>query len=222
MKIKFLICGLLVSGNILSQDTNPSRRERVSSINELKNIYTSLEYNTSSFNDLKEKWIIVDQKLNRNIFNQILAKNEFRFHDRIPNKDYIRILTEAVYNGNIVSNVTKRHFDNEVERFSFSFRDNNLQLINKLKGKLTSLIIETGNPVNNPEDVAETVKYNPEQYLPDPIIDGSHLTSIVGKEIYKDIKTKQLHVEVSKEEFILDQSYNFDIKLNFFNPELMF
>lgn len=298
MKTKFIlffVLGLIIS--LRAQDTtkDPLKAEE-DIIKELKDIYTNLEYNTSAFDDLKEKWIITDKTLIRNIYNQFLAKDQLRLRDKKPSKEYVSYFTEAIYDGKIIANVTKRHFDNEVEKFNFSLRENDKELIKNLRlnvkygsGKIDVLpfttIVENslrGNiniDIYSKQDITDTsdvlnifnslnqnhllysdkfpisskfaelftkeinqgqisVKinksiefvnspnneliYESTQYLPDPIIDGFFLEEIVGKELYSDIKAKHMHIELSKEDFTVDESYNFDINLNFFNPELMF
>lgn len=305
MKTKFILFFLLgfvicIRAADTTKISNSSKTEK-EVIKELKEIYVNLEYNTSAFNDLKEKWIITDQTLIRNIYNQFLAKDQLRLRDKKPSKEYIRYFTEAIYDGKIIAKVTKRYFDNEVEKFSFSLRGNDQNLIKNLRlnvkygsgkidvlpfttivknslkgnidissqpdtidstekvldifnslnqnhllnsdefpisfrfaelftkeinqGRVSVKITRSGNNISSIEFISfpnKELVFESTQYLPDTIIDGFYLKEVVGQELYSDIKAKDMHIELSKEDFTVDESYNFDINLNFFNPELMF
>lgn len=283
-----------------------------SELEKIKDIYNNLEFDTNSFNLIKEKWIIIDHTLIRNIFNQFLVKNELKLKDKNLGPEYIKLFSDAISAGNVYANITKRYFDNEIERFSFSIKENTDSLIEKLKlyveyssGEIDPIPYSTSvnnslitnniliNPTNdtiknnkfriekifnslynnhllkvenalinnnfaklyrngiknnkgeisiktvtdqNNNVLVESLSFNLNsdpnlknklifegtQYLPDPIADGIYLEDIVGTDMYRAIKNKESHVEVSRQDFVTDDSYNFDINLNFFNPELMF
>jgi hypothetical protein len=68
----------LFAQSATSPEAVAARRERV------EKIYRGLEYNTTSFNDLKQKWIITDPSYIREIFNRFVVKNALRINGRKP------------------------------------------------------------------------------------------------------------------------------------------
>jgi len=301
-KILFVLVIMISFSNLYSQNDSTEYQ-----LENIKNIYNNLEFNTKSFDLIKEKWIIIDQNLIRNVFNQFLVKNELKLKDKYLSPAYVKLFSEAITSGKIYAKVTKRYFDDEVERFSFAIKENSDSLVEKLKlyvdyssgnidpvqyttvvkNSLTSnninispltsindksliekifntlfrnqllkvdnnvinntfakiilkeisknnvqIDVDYGNntksikslifKVNSSKQIMSKLVYEGTQYLPDPITDCIYLRYIIGDDIYNAVKNKESHIEVSKEEFITDESYNFDINLNFFNPELMF
>jgi len=88
-------------------------------VSHLKQIYNSLEYNTIAFNDLKEQWIINDPVFVREIFNRFVVRNAFRINDKKVTKEYLATAAEEIQNGNILIEVRKRYYDDELEFFAF-------------------------------------------------------------------------------------------------------
>ena len=87
--------------------------------NKLQRVYESLEYNTIAFNDLKQKWIIADPLLVREIYNRFVVRNALRLGGNNISLETLKAKTNFVYDGKIVIDLRKRYYDDEVEFFAF-------------------------------------------------------------------------------------------------------
>ena len=87
--------------------------------NKLQRVYESLEYNTIAFNDLKQKWIISDPLLVREIYNRFVVRNALRIGGNNITLEVLKAKTNFVYEGKIVIDLRKRYYDDEVEFFAF-------------------------------------------------------------------------------------------------------
>ncbi|MCK9426299.1 MAG: hypothetical protein M0Q21_09705 [Ignavibacteriaceae bacterium] len=112
-KFNLLLLVLVFFQNGFSQETDSN------TVAHLKKIYNSLEYNTIAFNDLKEQWIINDPVFIREIYNRFVVRNAFRINDKKVTRDYIEQKTQDIYEGNILIEVRKRYYDDEIEFFAF-------------------------------------------------------------------------------------------------------
>ncbi|MEN8191465.1 MAG: hypothetical protein ABFS12_01530, partial [Bacteroidota bacterium] len=111
---KFILLTIVISSNLYSQEIDTAKV-----YNELKNIYSNLEYNTSAYNNIKKQWVINDPKLIRDISNRFIANNYVKINSKNVDHDFISYLNEEIYDGRVVITVRKRYFDNEVEYFAF-------------------------------------------------------------------------------------------------------
>jgi len=96
-----------------------SQQTDSNTVADIKKIYNALEYNTIAFNDLKEKWIINDPVFVREIFNRFVVRNAFRVNDKKVTREYIDQAAKQIQDGNILIEVRKRYYDDEVEFFAF-------------------------------------------------------------------------------------------------------
>ncbi len=101
-------------GNSYSQDKNNDVE-----LSNLINVYSNLEYNTIAFDDLKNKWIISDPLLIREIFNRFVVKNALREKGKVLNHNEIRQKSLEIQGGNTLIFLRKRYYDNEIEYFAF-------------------------------------------------------------------------------------------------------
>ena len=115
MKVeKIIIILLLVSNFVFSQNVDSAKIT-----SELQKIYYNLEYNTSSFDDVKKQWIINDPEMIRDFSNKFIAFNHVRVDGKNVNKEFIDELNNKIANGNVAVELRKRFYDNEIEYFAF-------------------------------------------------------------------------------------------------------
>ncbi|MBD3410145.1 MAG: hypothetical protein GF419_08070, partial [Ignavibacteriales bacterium] len=82
-------------------------------IAELEKIYQSLEYNTIAYDDLKNRWLLSDPKLIREIYNRFVVKGALRREGEKVSIDEIKERTQDIYRGEIVIELRKRYYDDE-------------------------------------------------------------------------------------------------------------
>jgi len=169
-------------------------------IDKLRIIYHNLEYDSKSFEDVKERWIINDINFIRVIYNQFLANDALRVNDKRPSNEYLDYFKKLISEEKVYGIVTKRYFDDEIGKFQFKIKPNFKNSLAELKEKIP---------------FASSV-------LPDPTIDPFYLKEIVGEEVYNKMKIKDFFIDITKKQFSLEKPTNFDIKFSLFNPELMF
>lgn len=126
-KFSLLLLVLVFFQNGFSQETDSN------TVAHLKKLYNSLEYNTIAFNDLKEQWIINDPVFIREIYNRFVVRNAFRVNDKKVTDEYVKQKTQDIYDGNILIEVRKRYYDDEIEFFAFLPEEE----INQLNPKYT-------------------------------------------------------------------------------------
>jgi hypothetical protein len=142
--IKILFCFLLLSSLLYGQNADSSivdpvaANETVSDTlvgdivtdqatvadttvveSELQKIYYNLEYNTSTFDDLKAQWIITDPAMVRDLINKFIAFNNIRLNGKSVDKKFIKDLNNEIALGNVAVMLRKRYFDDEIEYFTF-------------------------------------------------------------------------------------------------------
>ncbi len=88
-------------------------------INELKKIYINLEYNTIAYDDLKKKWFINDPDFVRDVYSRFIINNELRLNGKPASSDIIKEKSKGIFDGEIVIDVRKRFYDDELEYFAF-------------------------------------------------------------------------------------------------------
>lgn len=102
-------------------------------LGELKQIYEGVEYNTLAFNDLKQQWILDDPTLIRELYNRFIVRNSFRLNGRPVKLDVVKEKTALIQEGDVVIQLRKRYYDDEIEYFAFmpqeEFGKDNPQLL---------------------------------------------------------------------------------------------
>lgn len=93
-----------------------SQQEEAQSLNR---IYQSLEYNTIAFDDMKEKWVLNDPILVREIYNKFVVRDAFRLEGKKVTVDLIKEKSKDIYEGTVVIDLRRRYYDDEVEHFAF-------------------------------------------------------------------------------------------------------
>lgn len=88
-------------------------------INELDLIYSSLEYNTIAYNDIKEKWVITDPTLVRDVFNRFVVKNSFTINGSKTTRTELIDKSKWLEDKEVVILLRKRFYDNEIEYLAF-------------------------------------------------------------------------------------------------------
>ncbi len=101
---------------------NPQASAEVNTEDEekyLQDVYSSLEYNTTAFDDLKQNWIISDPLLIREIFNKFIVENAIRVNKKKITVEQLSELSKPVFEGNVLIVARKRFYDDEIELFQF-------------------------------------------------------------------------------------------------------
>ncbi len=113
LKFSFLIYLFLFSSIYAQNGTDSTDTKN------LKVIYSNLEYNTIAYNDLKVKWVISDPDLVRDVFNRFVVNDALRLNGNRITKQILQKKAEEVFEGNIVLDLRKRYYDDEIEFFAF-------------------------------------------------------------------------------------------------------
>ncbi len=118
MKKSIIIVSIFVSSfvNYVFAQTSPTSTE----YERAAKIYDGIEYNTIAFNDLKQKWVINDPVLIREIYNRFVVRDAFRINGAKISLQVVKEKTEEIYNGTVVIDLRKRYFDDEMEFFAFT------------------------------------------------------------------------------------------------------
>lgn len=111
--ILILLLLLLAASNYWAQ-SSPDQR-----LDEIKYIYENLEYKTTAFNDLKTKWYVTDPLLIRDAFNRFIVKRALKVDGKSADDETIELKAEEIFEGNVVINLRKRYYDDEIEYFAF-------------------------------------------------------------------------------------------------------
>jgi hypothetical protein len=196
MKIKIftIVFAFLFVGNLLAQKGSDSLK-----IQRLEKIYRNLEYNTTAFNDLKNKWYVTDPIYVREIYNRFIVNNGLLINGRKPTREELLKMTEDIYAGNVFIELRKRYYDDEIDQLRF-FKETKVAAIDSTK---------------EPEIKRE--------YFFDPINDYVFIKDILGDTIYNDLKEQfYAYTDLTKEPYGNKQAYNFDLYLNLFNPKVQF
>jgi hypothetical protein len=158
----------------------------------LEKIYRNLEYNTTAFNDLKKTWVVTDPVYVREIYNRFVVKNALMIQGIKPTLEILTEKSRDIYGGNVFVELRKRYYDDEVEILRF-FTE------------------------------AKLVTQDSSDYFFDEIHDYVFIKNVLGEEMYQDLK-KQFYAlnDLTKSSYDNKYSYNYDIYLHFFEPELMF
>ncbi len=158
----------------------------------LEKIYRNLEYNTTAFNDLKKTWVVTDPVYVRELYNRFVVKNALAIQGIKPSLETLMVKSRDIYDGNVFVELRKRYYDDEIEILRFF-----------TESKLAS------------QDSTD--------YFFDEIRDYVFIKNVLGEEMYQDLK-KQFYAlnDLTKTQYDNKYSYNYDIYLHFFKPELMF
>jgi uncharacterized protein YutD len=117
MKLKNIITGSLLF--ILFAVSQNSAQTTSGEFDKQQRIYESLEYNTVAFNDLKQKWIIADPLLIREIYNRFVVHNALRINGSNISMDVLKAKTDLIFESKVVIDLRKRYYDDEIEFFAF-------------------------------------------------------------------------------------------------------
>lgn len=180
---RFLFIAVLISFNIYSQQLEESE--------ELDLIYYNLEFNTLAYNDLKQRWVITDPQLVREIFNQFLIQNHlFKNRKRIPRSELLKISGDFdEYEFVIV--IKKRYFDNEIESmYLLPFED-------YIQSKYSDSYF----------DIIEGGKYI-QSFI------GNYLYTKLKDKTY-------FHSDLTPRKFYYRQGYYIDLNINVLNPKML-
>lgn len=189
LKKYFILFSLLLSASAFGQNTTAEPDFRIS---RLEKIYRNLEYNTISFNDLKQTWIVTDPVFVREIFNRFVVQNALRVNGRKPTVEGITQMSDYIYNGDVFIDLRKRYYDDEIEMLRF-FR-------------------ETREPMSDSTDYF----FDPiRDYVAIRGILGDVLYNDLKKQAYALNDITKSHVDYKP-------AYNFIIHLSLLEPEVMF
>ena len=117
MKIKYVITPSLLF--ILFFTAQNFAQTTPSEFDKQQRIYESLEYNTVAFNDLKQKWVISDPLLVREIYNRFVVHNALRINGANITLDTLKAKTNLIFGSKVVIDLRKRYYDDEIEFFGF-------------------------------------------------------------------------------------------------------
>ncbi|KAB2909248.1 MAG: hypothetical protein LC102_00670 [Ignavibacteriales bacterium] len=191
-KIKIFLFALLIvpaSFNLYAQNSVTDEHK----LEVLDQIYRNLEYNTSAFNDLREKWIVIDPVLVRAVFNKFLVNNALRLDGKKPKLDFVKQKVEDIYNGEVFIDLRKRFYDDEINNFRF-YSEDRLQ--------------------KSPDSL---------DYFFDPVEDYVRIQDVVGKENYELLKAQRYAFnDVTKSYYDEKLLYKFDINFSLLSPYLTF
>lgn len=118
-QITIVILGLSSAFAQEQQQQQPEAQAPVTPYEKVQTIYQSLEYNTIAFNDLKQKWVISDPLLIREIYNRFVVRDALREGGKKLSLATVKQKTDFIYNGTIVVDLRKRYYDDEIEFFAF-------------------------------------------------------------------------------------------------------
>jgi hypothetical protein len=118
MKRNIIILLLLIGSTLLAQKSDSTK-----TVSELEKIYSNLEYNTSSFDDIKKQWIITDPEMVRDLSNKFIANNYVKINGKNAGKQFINKFNNNVARGDVAIILRKRFYDNEIEYFAFVIDD---------------------------------------------------------------------------------------------------
>ena len=158
----------------------------------VEKIYRGLEYNTTSFNDLKQKWIITDPSYIREIFNRFVVKNALRINGRKPTLAEIEKNALYIYNADVFVDVRRRFYDDEIEVVRF-FKEPKMATV----------------------DSSEYFFDPVQDYIFIKDILGNELYQDMKKQMYA------LN-DITKTSFDYKPAYNFNIYMHLYHPEVMF
>lgn len=118
MNTKIIIFLILGSSLIFSQSSDTTNNS-----SELDRIYANLEYNTSSFDDVKMKWVLTDPEMIRDLSNKFIANNYVRINGKNVDHATINDFNNKIALGNVAIDLRKRFYDDEIEYFAFILND---------------------------------------------------------------------------------------------------
>ncbi|NOX67286.1 MAG: hypothetical protein GXO85_16185 [Chlorobi bacterium] len=185
--LKTILLTLTIATSVYSQKIDTTKV-----FNELKGIYSNLEYNTSAFNNMKKRWIISDPELIRNISNRFIANNYVKLNGKNADAAFISYLNNEIYEGRVVISVRKRYFDDEIEYFAFIEASGN----DSLKGE---------KPLFDPIISGFYLRTIIGDDLYNKILDQTYF--------YTDTSVKKYYTR---------DGYNFDLYFNLLNSHIMF
>ena len=115
---KLLLFGVFIL-IVLAVRTSAQEVDDQAKVKDVQKIYESLEYNTLAFDDLKNKWIVNDPTFIREIYNRFVVRNKLRIDGKKVPLDVVKTKSQEIYDGDIVVDIRKRYYDDEIEHFAF-------------------------------------------------------------------------------------------------------
>lgn len=195
MKKNFLILLTIFSATLFAQGQQDSVK-----LERLIKIYRNLEYNTTAFDDLKNKWYVTDPVYVREIYNRFIVNNGLTVDGKKPTRDFILEKTQDIYNGDVFIELKKRYYDDEIDELRF-FSEAKVGVLDSAAKK-------------------QMIKRD---YFFDPIDDYIFIKDILGETIYNDLKAQfYAYTDLTKKAYAAKQAYNFDIYMHLLEPELLF
>lgn len=115
-RIIFVLTVLIIfkSTGFAQQNGQPSGE-----VEKLSLIYYNLEYNTIAYDDLKKKWIINDPVFVRDVYSRFIVNNALRIDGQPVTREILKQKSQQIFEGDVVIDVRKRYYDDEIEYFSF-------------------------------------------------------------------------------------------------------
>lgn len=190
--MKKLIAIILLSAVSLFAQSTTSPEAVASRLERVEKIYRGLEYNTTSFNDLKQKWIITDPTYIREIFNRFVVKNALRINGRKPTLAEIEKNAQYIYDDNVFVDLRRRFYDDEIEVVRF-FKE----------------------PKMATADSSDYFFDPVQDFIFIKDILGNELYQDMKKQMYA------LN-DITKTSFDYKPAYNFNIYMHLYHPEVMF
>lgn len=188
MKYIIFLFWLIIISDMFSQDTPKSEK-----IDRIDKIFKNLEYNTSSFDDLKNTWSVTDPFLVREIFNRFIVSNSLTIDGRKATREEIQERAKEIHKGKVFVELRQRYYDDEIEFVRFYSEE-----------KVTQ---------------SDSRKI----YIFDPVEDHIFIRNVLESNVYDKLKKRAyIHTDLTKSGAETRQLYNYDIYLSFINPEVMF
>ncbi len=195
MNNKLIIIFFLIVGSIAAQDSRDSLK-----MDRLMKIYRNLEYNTTAFDDLKNKWYVTDPVYVREIYNRFIVNNGLTINGVKPSRKTILEKTQDVYNGDVFIELKKRYYDDEIDELRF-FSEAKIGILDSNRSK----------------------KIVKRDYFFDSIDDYIYIKDLLGETIYNDLKDQfYAYTDLTKKAYAAKQAYNFDIYMHLIEPEVLF
>ncbi len=118
-KLKLILFALVLFAFGTTNFAQGQFKNDSSSVKELKKIFENLEYNTIAYNDLKVKWVIKDPSFIRDVFGRFVVNNALRLNGKKLSRDELKKRAEKIFKGEVVLDLRKRYYDDEIEFFAF-------------------------------------------------------------------------------------------------------
>ncbi|MCF8260268.1 MAG: hypothetical protein K9J12_05810 [Melioribacteraceae bacterium] len=116
IKKYILLIFMILSISLSAQDNTNNAADAIS---EMNLIFSNLDYNTIAFDDLRQKWFISDPELVRDVFSRFVVTNSLRKNGLPVSLDSIQAQVDYIYEGEVIIDLQRRYYDNEIDQFAF-------------------------------------------------------------------------------------------------------